>query len=182
MDLELYKQIVSNLSPQVTLRHDVDVSIHAAYEIAEIDTQMGVTSHFYFRTDYYAINHGLLHYIGKYHRVGLHISAWDEHDLSAKTSRAFQLYQWDGFTIHINDDITKTFIAPFYSGIRNDNICPNGYISDARGVMPVIPPEFKGVLNIHPEWWVYPGETPKDKLKYYFNQQYEKCLMEILPD
>lgn len=189
MDLELYKELVSSLSPEITLRHDVDVSLDAAAEIAKIDNYLRRQSYFYFRTDneYYGINR---HKINRFsilgHFVGAHINS--EFILNAPDLCAYLEMARDNFpflncyTIHINTKWTAQLKSPTYIGFRNDNLCPNGYISDSRGVLPIIPKDFKGVLNLHPEWWVYPGNSPKEKLEYYFNQQKEKCLKEILPD
>ena len=187
MDLELYKQIVSTLSPTVRLRHDVDVSLDAAEVIARIDAENHRPSFFYFRADnkYYGINRSkLARFTNLGHYVGAHIDSeyiLNASDLCGSLEAVRQDHPYfNSFTIHINTPWTNNLNRPTCLGFRNDNICPDGYVSDARGIMPEIPT--KGVLNLHPEWWVYPGNSPKEKLEYYFNQQKEKCIKEILPD
>lgn len=188
MDLELYKEIVSNLSPDVILRHDVDVSLEAAVQIAEIDKELGRESKFYLmhHSEYYNLRANMqvvIKLLNLGHTVGAHIHSLftkDLHSLEGSLKEFYRIYDYTGFTFHLNNEHSAQFQRHSYCGVKNDNLCPDGYTSDARGIMPKIPT--KGVLNLHPEWWVYPGKTPQEKLEYYFNQQYQRCLKEILPD
>lgn len=182
MNLELYKFIVQQLPITVKLRHDVDVSPEAALELAKMERSLGISAHYYIMVDSpYYHDDGLLWKLRDMgHRVGLHVEAPTVMTLTDKIN-AVEMYKFDGFTLHKpHVPIMGGPLRYSCSGLRNDNLCPDGYVSDARGIMPEIPS--KGVLNLHPEWWVYPGNSPKEKLEYYFNQQKEKCLKEILPD
>ncbi len=182
MDLKLYRFIVERMPITVKLRHDVDISPVAAIELGKLEQSIGVSAHYYIMVDspYYKDDSLLWRLRDMGHRVGLHVEAPTVITLSDKIG-AVEEYRFDGFTLHKPYiPIMGGLLGSNCNGLRNDNICPDGYVSDARGTMPEIPT--KGVLNLHPEWWVYPGATPKEKLEYYFNQQKDKCIKEILPD
>jgi hypothetical protein len=183
MDLKLYKKLLAILGPQVELRHDVDISLEAALCMAEIDFAFGRKSIFYIRPccRYYSPDPWILERIKEFgHEIGAHIdSVSDECDLYPTLVWANQFFDFEKFTFHINTDQTAKFDRPFYKQFINKNIVKD-YTSDSRGSGINVPR--KGVLNIHPEWWVYPGDSPKEKLEYYFNQQKDKCIKEILPD
>ncbi len=189
MNLTIYREIISNLPETVELRHDVDFSVEAALEVAKIDHRLGVKSSFYIRPHAYYLEWEFIRALHSMkHRVGIHLNTPATTNPDVLTQMLQNAYLniskfghvHKAFTFHRNDEVSASFTQPQYYGFLNHNLCPDGYVSDARGIMPEIPK--KGVLNLHPEWWVYPGKTPKEKIEYYFNQKIEQCLKEILPD
>lgn len=188
MNTLLYREIISSLPDKVQLRHDVDFSPLAAYTIARIDYECDKKPWFYFRAHAYPLWIKAVNNFSLIGNVGIHIDTPETTNpevlIQILENAYFELSHYGhikkAFTFHRNNKISASFTQPQYHGFLNHNLCPDGYVSDARGIMPDIPK--KGVLNLHPEWWVYPGKTPKEKIEYYFNQKIEQCLKEILPD
>lgn len=183
-----YKVILEAIKGKnVELRHDVDLSLVSAYNMALLENEMGVKSIYYIRfdCDYYnplsVDNQRRINLIAKMgHDIGLHV------DSSQVISRGElidyldgfnNVFDYDYFTFNINSDSTKKFNEQIYGNYENKSIVDK-YISDSRGEfdqtkLDWIKDNDNFTLLIHPEWWMHKG-TKK--------QIIAKAIKEILPN
>lgn len=182
-----YKVILEAIKGKnVELRHDVDLSLVSAYNMALLENEMGVRSIYYIRfdCDYYnpvsVDNVRRLRLMDKMgHEIGLHIdSAQVENyeDLMFYLNTYHKWNRFDKFTFHINTEKTKEFKEVNYGGWINKSIV-NKYISDSRGEfdqtkLDWIKENDNFTLLIHPEWWMHEG-TKEEIIT--------KAIKEILP-
>lgn len=182
-----YREVLKAIKGKnVELRHDVDMSLISAYNMAKIENEMGVKSIYYIRfdCDYYnpvsvdsskMLNHMLL--MG--HEIGLHVDSGQiekKYDLLHYLNYHSVIMKYRKFTFHINTDVTKSLTDKIYVGYENKSLV-NKYISDSRGEfdqtkLDWIKDNDDYTLLIHPEWWMHKG-TKK--------QIIAKAIKEILP-
>lgn len=185
----------------VDLRHDVDISIEMAYQMAVLEMEMGVKSTYYIRfdCDYYNPlsnkNKPYIDFINNYHEIGCHVdvvNVKDDFDLTNYLNYRNKLIPFTKFTFHKNTDFTKSFTE--IDGYENMSILKTPYISDSRGVFSIdslveIKNNPKTTLLIHPEWWVNDDwkftDNPEQTLIILFDKSRDelisRSLNEILP-
>ena len=182
-----YKVILKAIKDKnVELRHDVDLSLISAYNMAKIEHEMGVKSIYYLRfdCDYYnplsVESIRILKEIENMgHLLGCHVDSTqisDDLGLINYLDRWYKVIGYDYFTFHINSDKTKEFIYECYGGYVNKSLVDK-YISDSRGEfdqtkLDWIKDNDNFTLLIHPEWWMYEG-TKEEIIA--------KAIKEILP-
>lgn len=182
-----YKVILEAIKGKnVELRHDVDLSLISAYNMALLENEMGVKSIYYIRydCDYYnplsKDNQRILHLIATMgHEIGCHVDSTrieSEYDLRVYLDEYNRWDRFGKFTFHINSDKTKEFDRKEYDGFINKSLVGK-YISDSRGEfdqtkLDWIKENDNFTLLIHPEWWMHKG-TKK--------QIIAKAIKEILP-
>jgi outer membrane receptor for Fe3+-dicitrate len=182
-----YKVILEAIKGKnVELRHDVDLSLVSAYNMALLENEMGVNSIYYIRfdCDYYnafsADNQSRMKLMKKMgHEIGLHVDSKhvdNKKDLTNYLSHYTIYLDYSKFTFHINTNITKKLIEKEYYGKENKSIVDK-YISDSRGEfdqtkLDWIKENDNFTLLIHPEWWMHEG-TKEEIIA--------KAIKEILP-
>ena len=184
-----YKVILEAIKGKnVELRHDVDLSLISAYNMAKIENEMGVKSIYYIRFDcdyYNPLSVGsvkMLIDIDKMgHDIGLHVDSsqvkgyWDVIQYVREYEKQGILNTFN-FTFHINTDITKSLTQQSWDGWTNKSLVDK-YISDSRGEfdktkLDWIKDNDNFTLLIHPEWWMHNG-TKEEVIA--------KAIKEILP-
>ena len=184
-----YKVILEAIKGKnVELRHDVDLSLISAYNMALLENEVGVKSIYYIRfdCDYYnpssVDNVRILKLMEKMgHQIGLHV---DSSQIDGYNNLIDYLREYENqgvinifnFTFHINSEHTKEFRFGRYDGWENKSLVGK-YISDSRGEfdqtkLDWIKDNDDFTLLIHPEWWMHKG-TKK--------QIIAKAIKEILP-
>ena len=148
------------------LRHDVDLSLAAALEVAEVESGEGAWSTWFLMTRSVLYNLdsregdaaiARLHELG--HRVALH-AVWPHVDLDSRFDKvvAWHNPEPDFMQAEIEGAV-NVMRPPFFDPVtyRSDSNqnwrhgCPHGEL--AAGTFPWLQ------LLIHPEIWAYPGET-----------------------
>ena len=181
-----YKVILNAIKDKnVELRHDVDLSLISAYNMALIENEMGVKSIYYVRFDcdyYNAISIESIRIINLMklmgHKIGMHVDSSiisDNESLLVYLEAMDVLEPCKSFTFHINSDKTKKFTKKKYGKFVNKSLVDK-YISDSRGEfdeskLDWIKENDNFTLLIHPEWWMHNG-TKKEKIA--------KAIKEIL--
>ena len=183
-----YKVILEAIKGKnVELRHDVDLSLVSAYNMALLENEMGVKSIYYIRFDcdyYNALSVDnlrvirLMYKMG--HRIGCHVDSTqvnNELDLCNYLQTWYDVYPFNSFTFHINSEHTKQFKKKDYKGWQNKSLVDK-YISDSRGEfdqtkLDWIKENDNFTLLIHPEWWMHEGS--KEEI-------IAKAIKEILPN
>jgi hypothetical protein len=149
----------------IELRHDVDVSIISAYNIAKIEHSMNVKSIYYLRfdCDYYNIlsieNKKIIEFLKENHEIGCHVDVTnikDNDDLIEYLSTYNEIIPFNKFTFHINSNKTKNFGE--VKNFINKSLLNGMYISDSRNSfneekIEILKNNFEYTLLLHPEWW-----------------------------
>lgn len=196
-------------SPFVVLRHDIDISLRPALEIARIEYEQGVQATYFvlLSSPFYNLlsssNADLIAQIHRYgHQIALHVdlipyggdcaSALMEIDI---LSRFYPYINTQVASLHSPCDLNKLPIASFHqlhnvygSFLRKEL----AYISDSTGrwlhCHPFDSEAFytqKPVqLLTHPIWWFQEGTTARKKLELWFRNDYlHTCAIakEFLP-
>lgn len=195
-----YTDILSIIkNKDVELRHDVDLSLDSAYNIAKIESEHNIKSIYYIRfdSDYYnplsLKNKFIIDFLLSNHEIGCHVDVTNienEKKLINYLDYYNKILPFNKFTFHINTEKTKSFGD--LNEYKNKSIITNDYISDSRNHF--TEEDFSKLLNfnnytllIHPEWWDNSSFTFDDKsgdkkifscLK--FDEIYKKSLKEIL--
>jgi len=180
------------------LRHDVDLSLRLALEMAQLEHECGVTSTYHIlpHNDFYAPfspdgRRILVRMIELGHEIGLHCDAAVYPQEPAAYLRAV------GRDIETLEEITGRKVAsasqhrPVEGGpvdlgnlIDVEAYAPRvrekfSYISDSamswRGVTPwdLLPSRKNLQLLIHPVWWMAPGTSRKEKFEYLKKDEME---------
>lgn len=179
------------------LRHDVDFDTHMALKTAQIETDLGVKSTYFFllRSNFYNIFSKedfdqILAIRDLGHRISIHFDPLlyqDFHDGLAEEIRIFeQLFQEkvDIISLHRPNDFFKTYDEPIHGvehTYQSKYFKKIKYFSDSTGAFrfghPFDSEEFvqhKTIhLLIHPVWWIMKGNTNLDKLRKYYEQRRE---------
>lgn len=182
-------------SPAIWWRHDVDISIHAALRLAEIEAAEGCRATYFLclRSPFYnllerAVADRVRAIIELGHDVGVHLDAdfyhaSSERDLqqplrfeSAVLAGAFGI-EVQTFSFHNPNAFTDTCRAESYAGLRNvysahfrTNV---GYLSDSNGfwrhraLAEVLQEHSDTRLQVltHPEWWQDEAMPPRARVE-----------------
>lgn len=190
------------------VRHDIDMSLPAAEPVAEIEHELGITSHFFvlLQTEMYnsfsaSSQNSLKHISDLGHKIGLHLDASIyQNDLSRIDEAAAQeceiLELAAGHSIEVISfhRPAKTLLG--YDGLlagRRHAYEPcffeeMGYISDSRGGWhygnPLNHEAFKAgraiQLLTHPIWWSGTGnDNPQGKLDKFVAERYDILRSEL---
>lgn len=196
-------------NPFLVLRHDIDISLRPALQIARIEYEHGVRASYFvlLRSPFYNIfsrsNVEImlqLHQFG--HQIATHIdlAAYDndfEKALMevAVLSRFYPFVNTEVVTLHSTNDLNQIPIESFQqlnnaygAAVRGDV----AYISDSTGRWryghPLDSEAFKTQKPIqlltHPIWWIQEGETATQKLERWLYSDYLNSritLKEFLP-
>ena len=176
-------------SGDLLLRHDVDLSLPAAVELAELEAERGVTATYFLMTE--SVFYNLASAEGRDvverlrglgHAVGLHavyprvvfddrfdrVLAWHNPDppfMSRPVGGAVNVMQPPWFTEgHYRSDSNQHW----RSG------CP--HVELARGE-----PDWLQLLT-HPEIWVYPGATMRETMLAMLEAEHERRLEQLAAD
>ncbi|TMC14665.1 MAG: hypothetical protein E6J34_23430 [Chloroflexi bacterium] len=207
-----FEEINSRLEdgrPFVVLRHDIDISLRAALEIAHLEYEHGVQATYFvlFRSPFYNIlsrsDAEIIQRIQEYgHRIATHLDLVAYGNDCAKAlmeveilSKFYPYVDTEIVSLHSSYDLEHMPIESFPeinrvygSSVRGDV----AYISDSTGRWryghPLDSEAFHThrpiQLLTHPIWWVQQGETPAKKLDLWLYSDYQnkqRVLREFLP-
>lgn len=171
------------------LRHDVDLSLEAALELAELEAELGASATYFVMTESVFYNLaspageralGRLRELG--HRVGLH-AVHPRAELDARFDPVlawhnpgpeFMSVPLDGVA---NAMEPRFFVPGRYRSDSNQHWregCPHEAL--ARGDL-----EWLQLLT-HPEIWVYPGETMRETMLAMLDVERERRLEQLAAD
>jgi len=153
------------------LRHDVDLSLDAALAMAELEAELEVPATYFLMTssEFYNLDApsgeaaiDRLRRLG--HRVGLHAV----YPASARDARLDPVLAWH----NPDPDYLTAPVEGFVNAMQPGFFDPDHYRSDSnqrwRHGCPHEPLAHRGFewlqLLIHPEIWVYPGETMRETM------------------
>jgi hypothetical protein len=207
-----FEEIDSRLAgdhPFVVLRHDIDISLRPALEIARIEYEQGIQATYFvlFRSPFYNIlsrsNMEMLLQIHQYgHQIATHLdlTAYDNDCAKAlmEVEVMSQFYPYINtqlVSLHSSCDLNQMPIGVFqqlnnvYGAAIRGEIA---YISDSTGRWryghPLDSEAFctrKPIqLLTHPIWWIQEGETAIQKLERWLYSDYQNScatLKEFLP-
>lgn len=186
-----FKDAESAREPYLILRHDIDVSLSAATDIAAIEHEMGIPSTFFIaaRSPFYNILSSTsaqtlvrLRHLGRDVAAHLDLSIYGrEHERAI-----LEIDLLSEFYPHTNKEIASLHhpgdlaqleilmdclpIRPVYEPVLKGKVT---YVSDSTGRWrfgnPLELPAFRNKENIqlltHPIWWVQTGKSPLHKLR-----------------
>jgi hypothetical protein len=195
--------------PFVVLRHDIDISLRPALEIARLEYEQGIQATYFvlLRSPFYNVfsraSAEIMSQIHSYgHQIATHIDlTFYDNDWAKALMEVDILSQYYPYTnteiitLHSSYDLHLMPIDAFQqldnvygSAVRGDV----AYISDSTGRWryghPLESDAFKArkpiQLLTHPIWWVQEGETPTQKLERWLHADYQydrAALREFLP-
>jgi hypothetical protein len=183
---------VDPASPQLLLRHDVDLSVPDAVRVAELEERLGVESTFFFmvRGDCYSLLDretvaAVRRVAGMGRHIGLHIdlSLYREEEFSYGAARELDVLSW----VSGVEPAAISFHRPAQQLLGADSITfevPHtyesrytrhiAYFSDSRGRFRFGHPQLSEVferraamqLLLHPIWWsAEPEESAEERLR-----------------
>ena len=171
------------------LRHDVDLSLEAAVELAELEAQAGAAATYFLMTE--SVFYNLASEEGRRtierlralgHRVGLH-AVWPRAELDERFDPVVAWHNPDAEFMSLSVDGAANAMEPrfFVPGrYRSDSNqrwregCPHEAL--ARG-------EFEWLqLLTHPEIWVYPGATMRETMLAMLDAERERRLELLAAD
>jgi hypothetical protein len=171
----------------VLLRHDVDLSLHAALRMGELEADAGVAATYFVmtRSVFYnlASSEGeaalaRLRELG--HRVGLH-AVWPRVELDERFDRVVAWHNPDPeFMRERLDSAINVMQAPWADVYRSDSNqhwrqgCPHEEL--AAGVFERLH------LLTHPEIWVYPGTTMRETMLAMLDAERDRRLEQLALD
>jgi len=149
----------------VELRHDIDVSLDSAFNMAKYEKNLGIKSTYYFRfdCDYYNVlsikNKNIIDFLIKNHDVGCHVDCTNienDGDLLMYLNTYKDIIPFYKFTFHINTEKTKNFGD--IKGYENKSLINGPYVSDSKCSFDDEKLDFMKendyyTLVVHPEWW-----------------------------
>jgi hypothetical protein len=171
------------------LRHDVDLSLHAAVALAELEAETGVAATYLLMTE--CVFYNLASYEGERaltrlrelgHRVGLH-AVYPRLDLDPRLDAVVSWHNPD--PEYMGDPVTgavSVMQRPWFdpatyrsdSNQRWRNGCPHDEL--ARGAFPWLQ------LLVHPEIWVYPGGTMRETMLAMVDAERDRRLEQLGAD
>ena len=207
-----YEEIDSRLAegrPFVVLRHDIDMSLRPALEIARVEHEQGVQATYFvlLRSPFYNVlsrfSAEIMSQIHGYgHQIATHIdpAAYDNDCARALMeveifSRFYPCINTEIASLHSSYDLHHMPVDSFQqidnvygSAVRGDV----AYISDSTGRWRYGHPLESEAFNArkpiqlltHPIWWVQGGETPTEKLeRWLYSDFHSNCatLKQFLP-
>jgi hypothetical protein len=169
------------------LRHDVDLSLDAALELAEFEAERSVAATYLLMTESEFYN--LESPTGKSvldalrergHRVGLH-AVWPKVELDERFDPVFSWHNPDRHFMHeAVDAAVNVMHSPFGDWYRSDSNqywrhgCPHEEL--AAGAFERLQ------LLTHPEIWVYPGETMRETMLSMLDGERQRRLEQLAAD
>jgi hypothetical protein len=200
---------LANGRPFVILRHDIDISMCPALEIARIEYEQGVQATYFvlFRSPFYNILSRSnaefmlqLHHYGHQIATHLDLAAYDNDYVKALMevelfSEFYPYINTQLVSLHSSCDLNQIPIEFFQElnnvygpAIRGDI----AYISDSTGRWRYGHPLNSEAFNTqkpiqlltHPIWWIQEGETAVQKLERWLYSDYQNSqatLKEFLP-
>ena len=177
------------LAGTVLLRHDVDLSLQAAVALAELEADAGVEATYFLMTQ--SVFYNLASSEGEAaverlrelgHAIGLH-AVYPSLDLDERFDRVIS---WHNPTPEYMSDpipgIVNAYAEPYFS--------PDTYRSDSNqhwragcphdelrvGAFPWLQ------LLVHPEIWVYPGDTMGETMRALLAAESERRLQQLAAD
>ena len=171
------------------LRHDVDLSLEAAVELAELEAQAGAAATYFLMTR--SVFYNLWSSEGEQalarlrelgHRVGHH-AVWPHVDLDSRFDPVVAWHNPDPPFMRVPiDGAINVMSDPWFAPgrYRSDSNrhwrsgCPHEAL--ARGDL-----EWLQLLT-HPEIWVYPGETMREKMLAMLDAERERRLVQLADD
>jgi hypothetical protein len=171
------------------LRHDVDLSLEAAVELAELEAELGAAATYFVMTESVFYNlaspegeRALERLRALGHRVGLH-AVYPRAELDDRFDPVVAWHNPDeGFMTAAIDGAANAMEPRFFvpGRYRSDSNqhwregCPHGGL--ARG-------EFEWLqLLIHPEIWVYPGATMRETMLALLEAERARRLEQLAAD
>lgn len=163
------------------LRHDVDLSLDAALEMAELEAELGARSTYFLMTQSVFYNLGssegrrALNRLRELeHGVGLH-AVWPNLELDDRFDPVVAWHNPDpDYMTEPLEGVVNVMQAPFFDPehYRSDSNqswrygCPHEDLRESR---------FEWLqLLIHPEIWVYPGETMRETMDAMLDAERER--------
>jgi hypothetical protein len=169
------------------LRHDVDLSLDAALEMARFEAERGVSTTYFLMTEgeFYNLDSAsgvealqTLRELG--HRVGLH-AVWPKLVLDDRFDPVFSWHNPDrGFMQETIESALNVMHPPFGDWYRSDSNqywrhgCPHEQL--AKGELERLQ------LLVHPEIWVYPGDTMRETMLSMLDAERERRLDQLAKD
>jgi hypothetical protein len=171
------------------LRHDVDLSLPAAVELAELEANRGATATYFLMTE--SVFYNLASEEGRRalarlrelgHQIGLH-AVWPNVEFDERFDRVMAWHNPDPPYMSAPVDGGVNVMQPpwFTEGhYRSDSNqhwrsgCPHDEL--ARGE-----PEWLQLLT-HPEIWVYPGATMRETMLAMLDAERERWLEQLAAD
>ncbi len=169
------------------LRHDVDLSLEAALELAELEAGLGVAATYFLMPG--SIFYNLASPVGERtlnrlrelgHRVGLH-AAWPRADLDDRFDPVLAWHNPDPDYMHAPLEGFANVMEPrFAANYRSDSNqywrqgCPHEEL--AAGAFEWLQ------LLIHPEVWVFPGDTMRETMLAMLDAERERRLGQLAED
>jgi hypothetical protein len=171
------------------LRHDVDLSLDAAVELAELEAELGAQSTYFLMTRSVFYNlaspegeRALARLRELGHRVGLH-AVWPGAELDARFDPVIAWHNPDpDFMSEPVDGAVNVMQASYFD--------PDHYRSDSnqhwRSGCPheaLAAGDFEWLqLLTHPEIWAYPGETMRETMLSMLDAERERDLVRLGKD
>jgi hypothetical protein len=171
----------------ILLRHDVDLSLDAALQVAELESEVGAAATYFLmtRSDFYNLDSPSgaaalerLRALG--HRVGLH-AVWPHVDADERFDAVLAWHNPD--PEYMRDPVqglVNVMEAPWADVYRSDsnqhwrNGCPHEDLRDGA---------FERLqLLTHPEIWVYSGATMRETMLSMLDAERERRLAQLAAD
>jgi hypothetical protein len=171
------------------LRHDVDLVLDAALELAELEADAGAHATYFLMTE--SVFYNLESHEGRAaldrlrelgHRVGLH-AVWPRADLDSRFDPVVAWHNPDPeFMSKPLETAVNVMAPPWFSPetYRSDsnqhwrNGCPHEALAEGR--FPWLQ------LLTHPEIWVYSGETMRETMLSMLDRERERRLAQLAAD
>ena len=171
----------------VLLRHDVDLSLEAAVELAELEAAVGASATYFLMKR--SVFYNLSSYIGDAaltrlrelgHRVGLH-AVWPDADLDERFDPVVAWHNPDPDYMREPIEGAVNVMEPrFSTNYRSDSNLHwrHGFPHDELARR-----QFEWLqLLTHPEIWVYPGATMRETMLGMLDAERERRLEQLAHD
>jgi hypothetical protein len=173
----------------IFLRHDVDLMLEAAVELAELEADEGVGATYFLMTE--SVFYNLDSHEGRAalerlralgHRIGLH-AVWPRAELDGRFDPVVAWHNPDpGFMSQPLDGAVNVMAAPWFSPetYRSDSNqhwrsgCPHEALSEGSF-------EWLQLLT-HPEIWVYDGDSMHATMLSMLERERERRLVQLAED
>jgi hypothetical protein len=172
---------------ELLLRHDVDLSLEAAVEMAEVEAEAGATATYFLMTQ--SVFYNLASPVGSRtlnrlrelgHRVGLH-AVWPRIDLDERFDPVLAWHNPEPEFMREPVEGAVNVMEPrFSANYRSDSNqnwrhgCPHDAL--AARELPWLQ------LLVHPEIWVYPGETMRESMLAMLDAERDRRLAQLADD
>jgi hypothetical protein len=172
---------------ELLLRHDVDLSLEAAVEMAELEAEAGATATYFLMTQ--SVFYNLASPVGSRtlnrlrelgHGVGLH-AVWPRIDLDERFDPVLAWHNPEPEFMREPVEGAVNVMEPrFSANYRSDSNqnwrhgCPHDAL--AAHELPWLQ------LLVHPEIWVYPGETMRESMLAMLDAERDRRLAQLADD